>query len=211
MNQFVKQAYVQGLAARAILRARIMQKQAGGVKDYALAGGVGAGGGALIGALINYARKKSLLQGALAGAGVGGVAGLGYQGIKDLLPGKLIDGIPIGKGKTEKWVGKNYNVAPEDQNTVAQGARDTLIPRSKGQNSDPIPVNLEDINSNPIIGDSQWQQIYGERSPEELDKIKSDWERIKVLRNTPPSEQESRESDMNTMENPSKVWPGIVS
>lgn len=85
MNNFVKQAYVQGLAARAILRARIMQKRAGGVKDYALAGGVGAGGGALIGALINYARKKNMLHGALAGAGIGGVAGLGVQGIRDLL------------------------------------------------------------------------------------------------------------------------------
>lgn len=85
MNNFVKQAYVQGLAARAILRARIMQKRAGGLKDYAIAGGVGAGGGALIGALIQYARKKNMLHGALTGAGIGGLTGISAQALRDLL------------------------------------------------------------------------------------------------------------------------------
>lgn len=114
MNQFVKQAYVQGLAARAILRARIMQKRAG-IGDYAMAGGIGAGGGALIGALINYARKKNMLSGALAGAGVGGVAGLGYQGIKDLL--KKSPEVLTTKGNKDFW----NKINDDDSRTVDTG------------------------------------------------------------------------------------------
>ena len=130
----IKQAYVRGLAARGILRARMLQKQAAdfnpepvsttmydspvgpkqgpytrrfiesfmdpykssdpvinavfsakpkgksglsrGATD-ALSGLGGAGIGAIIGALIAYARKKKVLGHALAGAGIGGLAGVG--------------------------------------------------------------------------------------------------------------------------------------
>ncbi|MBQ2619788.1 MAG: hypothetical protein IJF84_00445 [Thermoguttaceae bacterium] len=43
----------------------------------ALAGAGGAGIGAIIGALVAYARKKKILGHALAGAGIGGLAGVG--------------------------------------------------------------------------------------------------------------------------------------
>ena len=66
----------------------MLQKQAaGGMKDYALSGGIGAAGGgalgSLIGALVQYARGKNVLRGALAGGSIGGglglLGGLGYQ------------------------------------------------------------------------------------------------------------------------------------
>lgn len=131
MNQFVKQAYVQGLAARAILRARIMQKRAG-IGDYAMAGGVGAGGGAFIGALINYARKKNMLSGALAGAGIGGVAGLGYQGVKDLLSKKT----PGYRGaKSDKYLFPL--IESSDENALPARAQELIlkggIPTTKEQ------------------------------------------------------------------------------
>ena len=43
----------------------------------ALAGASGAGIGAIIGALVAYARKKKILGSALAGAGIGGLVGVG--------------------------------------------------------------------------------------------------------------------------------------
>ena len=84
----IKRAYVRGLAARGIYRARLRQKQAaGGLKDYAISGGIGAAGGgalgSLIGALVQYARGKNVLRGAgiggATGAGAGLLGGLGYQ------------------------------------------------------------------------------------------------------------------------------------
>lgn len=47
------------------------------VKNIALAGGVGAAGGGIIGALIQAARQKNILLGAGIGAGVGGIGGIG--------------------------------------------------------------------------------------------------------------------------------------
>lgn len=90
-EQMIKRAYVRGLAARGIYRARLRQKQAaGGLKDYAISGGIGAAGGsalaALIGGLVQYARGKNVLRGAGIGAGIGGglglLGGLGYQALK---------------------------------------------------------------------------------------------------------------------------------
>ncbi|MBQ2619789.1 MAG: hypothetical protein IJF84_00450 [Thermoguttaceae bacterium] len=108
-TQMIKRAYVRGLAARGIYRARLRQKQAaGGLKDYAISGGIGAAGGgalgSLIGALVQYARGKNVLRGAgiggAAGAGAGLLGGLGYQyskkapaETKPSVAATLIDGI----------------------------------------------------------------------------------------------------------------------
>lgn len=105
-EQMIKRAYVRGLAARGIYRARLRQKQAaGGLKDYAISGGIGAAGGsalaALIGGLVQYARGKNVLRGAGIGAGIGAGAGLlgglGYQYAK-------------GKGKAAIPVSKDFSV-----------------------------------------------------------------------------------------------------
>lgn len=123
MNYITKQAYVRGVAARGILRTRVMQKMAEentqpgdsaketpkktyklngsfldpnpgffkGVRnsylknnffanegDYLKSGLIGLGAGGIIGALIQAARGKNLLSGALVGGGIG--AGLGAGG-----------------------------------------------------------------------------------------------------------------------------------
>ena len=148
MNNFVKQAYVQGLAARAILRARIMQKRAG-IGDYALAGGVGAGGGAIIGALVNAARKKNMLSGALAGAGIGGVAGLGYQGVKDLLKGKA-DPVLTTKGNDNFF--RKLNREPQNVIGPEFSELDTVRPIQDVTDLKNMPKNTQLSHPNGVEG-----------------------------------------------------------
>lgn len=117
-TQMIKRAYVRGLAARGIYRARLRQKQAaGGLKNYAISGGIGAAGGgalgSLIGALVQYARGKNVLRGALAGGGIGGglglLGGLGYQYFK--------------KGPNALPVSKDYSVYSSNDPSALLGEK----------------------------------------------------------------------------------------
>lgn len=89
----LNQAYVIGTAARGILRCRAIQKQAmmkqaagdtireieSPLAAYSQSIGMPAGLGAILGAIIQGARGKSILNGLLIGGGAGGLAGLGHQ------------------------------------------------------------------------------------------------------------------------------------
>lgn len=110
--------------------------------DYALYGSAGALGGAGLGALINYLRDKSLAEGALLGAGLGGVAGLGTRGVMDTIktrelslaedrPGGMKDTLRnvTGGGQTgnpvlDMILSKNPRLAQAVAQAVTQGKHD---------------------------------------------------------------------------------------
>lgn len=109
-NEQIKQAYVIGKAARGVLRYKYLQKQAMLQKraketaapaatgndtlaamkalagEYALPVGASSAAAALLGALIQGARGKSILKGLLVGGGLGGIAGAGGKALYDALP-----------------------------------------------------------------------------------------------------------------------------
>ena len=127
----LNQAYVIGVAARGVLRAREFQKQAmmkqasnpaqfSDLATYGKSVGIPAGVAAILGALINGARGKSILNGALIGGGIGGLAGLGHQALYDLNPGyqEFVNG--FGKSKT-----------PEGTSTETPTETSTKTPEEK--------------------------------------------------------------------------------